>query len=65
MLNFALGTHSASSYRIYDLSGRVVQQENLFVEQNSMDVSNLANGQYLLRFEGEGVFVPIPFSVSK
>jgi hypothetical protein len=65
VLNFALGTHSALSYRIYDLSGRVVQQENLFAEQNSLNVSNLANGQYLLRFEGEEVFVPIPFSMSK
>jgi hypothetical protein len=65
VLNFALGTHSARAYRIYDLSGRVVQQENLFAEQNSFSVSNLANGQYLLRFEGDGVFTPIPFSVSK
>jgi hypothetical protein len=65
VLNFALGMHSASSYRIYDLSGRVVQQENLFAEQNSFNVSNLANGQYLLRFEGVEVFIPIPFSVSK
>jgi hypothetical protein len=65
LLNFALGTHSATSYRVYDLSGRVVQQENLFAEQNSLNVSNLANGQYLLRFEGESVFTPIPFSVSK
>jgi hypothetical protein len=65
MLNFTLGTHSATSYRIYDLSGRIVQQDNLFLEQNSLDVTSLANGQYLLRFEGEGVFIPIPFSVSK
>lgn len=65
MLNFTLGTYSARSYRIFDLSGRVVQQENLFAEQNSLNVSNLANGQYLLRFEGDGVFIPIPFSVSK
>jgi len=65
VLNFALGTHSARAYRIYDLSGRVVQQENLFAEQSSLNVTNLANGQYLLRFEGDGVFIPIPFSVSK
>ena len=65
VLNFALGTHSARAYRIYDLSGRVVQQENLFAEQSSFNVSNLANGQYLLRFEGDGAFIPIPFSVSK
>jgi hypothetical protein len=65
MLNFTLGTHAATSYRVYDLSGRVVQQENLFAEQNSLNVSNLANGQYLLRFQGEGVFAPIPFSVTK
>jgi len=65
LLNFTLGTHSATSYRVYDLSGRVVQQENLFAEQSSFSVSNLANGQYLLRFDGEGIFSPIPFSVSK
>lgn len=65
VLNFTLGKHSATSYRVYDLSGRVVQQENLFAEQNSLNVSNLAEGQYLLRFEGEGIFTPIPFSVSK
>ncbi|MFM2227022.1 MAG: hypothetical protein RL664_365 [Bacteroidota bacterium] len=65
ILNFALGTHLASSYRIYDLSGRVVQQENIFSEQSSLNVSNLANGHYLLRFEGEEVFIPIQFSVSK
>jgi hypothetical protein len=65
LLNFTLGTHSARAYRIYDLSGRVVQQENLFLEQSSLNVTNLANGQYLLRFEGDGVFIPIPFSVSK
>ena len=65
LLNFTLGTHSATSYRVFDLSGRVVQQENLFAEQSSFNVTNLANGQYLLRFEGDGVFIPIPFSVSK
>jgi hypothetical protein len=65
VLNFALGTHSASTYRIYDLSGRVVQQENLFTEQSSLNVSNLANGQYLLRFEGDKAFVPIPFLICK
>ena len=65
LLNFTLGTHSAQAYRIYDLSGRVVQQEKLFLEQSSLNVTNLANGQYLLRFEGDGVFIPIPFSVSK
>ncbi len=65
VLNFTLGTHSARAYRIYDLSGRVVQQENLFLEQSSLNVTNLANGQYLLRFSGDGVFIPIPFSVSK
>lgn len=65
VLNFTFGTYSATSYRVYDLSGRVVQQENLFAEQNSLNVSNLANGQYLLRFEGEDAFLPIPFSVSK
>jgi hypothetical protein len=65
VLNFTLGTHAATSYRVYDLSGRVVQQENLFVEQNSFNVSNLANGQYLLRFDGDGVFTPVQFSVSR
>lgn len=64
-LNFALGTNSATRYHIYDLSGRIVQQENLFAEQSSLEVSNLANGTYLLRFEGEMVFSPIPFSISK
>jgi hypothetical protein len=64
-LNFTLGTNSAVRYHIYDLSGRIVQQENLFAEQTSLNVSNLANGTYLLRFEGETVFSPIPFSISK
>ncbi len=64
-LNFTLGTNSAVRYHIYDLSGRIVQQENLFAEQTSLNVSNLANGTYLLRFEGEMVFSPIPISISK
>lgn len=65
IINFTLGTRSVTSFRIYDLSGRVVQQENLFSEQNSLNVSNLASGHYLLRFEGVEAILPISFSLTK
>ena len=44
--------HSPSSYSIYSISGKLIKKGNFSTHQNSLNISDLTPGNYLLQLKG-------------
>ncbi len=56
MVRLVLDTNEDFNYQILDLQGRVVAQETVFGGQKELNVSNLANGLYLVQVSNASGF---------
>lgn len=54
-------SHNIEEYKIYNLEGRIIEESNLFF-QNEIDVSNMKNGFYTIQIKGmDGKFSILKF----
>ena len=53
-LNISASNISNGTYSIYDLTGRLLAQSQISGISNTIDISNLRSGQYILSISDEG-----------
>ncbi len=54
IINVSLANFENSSYQLYDILGKQIQQGNFISSQLVLDISNEGNGQYILRIISNG-----------
>lgn len=53
---FIDGNFETAQYRIYDLSGQIVQEGEVFAEHTPIDIHHFASGSYLLEITGTNLY---------